>query len=79
MDPGYVIEPENTIPVKKVREIIEKTSKTSPELVRQSEEQFNTASKFTFTFTSIIWSQHIEVPRTIYFLIRFFNQRELKT
>jgi hypothetical protein len=29
MDPGYVIEPENTIPVKKVREIMERTAKVS--------------------------------------------------
>jgi hypothetical protein len=47
--------------------------------VRQSEEQFSSASRFTLTFTSIIWSEHIEVPRSIYLIVRFFNQRELRT
>ncbi len=41
-----------------------------------SEEQFNYASKFTFSFLSIVWSNQINPPRNIYLVLRFFNQEE---
>jgi hypothetical protein len=74
MDPGYLIEPENPVPIKKVREILEKGPKVTSELLKQSENQFDQASKFTFTFISIVWSGHITPPKNIYLVIRFFNQ-----
>ena len=74
MDPGYIIEPENPVPVKKVREIIERGPKVTEEVIKQSEDQFNYASRFSFTFISIVWSNQISPPKNIYLIIRFFNQ-----
>lgn len=47
--------------------------------MRRSEEAFNWASRFTFTFTSLIWNKAVNAPSSISLVIRFFNQPPLRT
>ena len=58
---------------------METGEKVNLELVKASEGQFGVASKFTFTFSSVVWAEDTVPPKSLYMVVRFFNQRAFRS